>query len=169
MPPPVSPPLGNSQSAAAAATARSNSPLSKTFGRQPSPFGSSGRSWLAGAFDQTPQYRFQRHISLSRAGLAACELDPTFVEAVEHADARRGIFHSLRQEQRFPSIARHNIHFHRVAKQTRKCRGDLVGSHAMWPFEFDHSVAAPGFLEQRSGYAPDISRRNHGHGLIKRL
>ena len=40
--------------------------------------------------------------SLTRAGKAAGEIDPTFVEAIDHANTRIGVAHSLTDEQTFP-------------------------------------------------------------------
>ena len=45
---------------------------------------------------QPLQNLFQIDFALERTGLAALELDPACVEAIEHLDARRRIFHALR-------------------------------------------------------------------------
>ena len=52
-------------------------------------------SLCAPAFDQRFQQRPQRDFSLARSRFAALELDPPFVEAIEHPNARCGILHAL--------------------------------------------------------------------------
>ncbi len=52
-------------------------------------------SLCAPAFDNRLQQRPQRDFSLARSRFAALELDPPFVEAIEHPNARCGILHAL--------------------------------------------------------------------------
>lgn len=48
--------------------------------------------------DECSQHGLQPDFSLSRASLSALELDPVFVEAIKHLDARYGVLHALRFE-----------------------------------------------------------------------
>jgi hypothetical protein len=45
--------------------------------------------------DECPQHGFQRHLSLSRADIFALKLNPSFIEAIEHPNARLWVLHAL--------------------------------------------------------------------------
>jgi hypothetical protein len=45
--------------------------------------------------DERPQHGFQLHLSLSNATVFALKLDPSFIEAIEHLNARLGVLHAL--------------------------------------------------------------------------
>lgn len=64
--------------------------------RSRQPAGESSRFTFA--FDERAQYSFQRYISFPGANLATFELDPSFIEAIEHLNTRDGVPHSLRFE-----------------------------------------------------------------------
>jgi hypothetical protein len=53
---------------------------------------------LTFAFDERLQHGLQGDLSFSRAGGAVFELDPAFVEAIQHTNSWCGVLHALRSE-----------------------------------------------------------------------
>jgi len=45
--------------------------------------------------DKTFENGLQRYATFSRTGFASFKLDPSFVEAIEHLDARQWVLHPL--------------------------------------------------------------------------
>src|SRR5258708_11518655 len=72
------------------------------------------RSRLSSRLDEPLQHGFQRDFSLTRTSLSALELDPAFVEAIQHSNTGRGILHPLRSNSGFPSLAPHALHSSRT-------------------------------------------------------
>ena len=68
------------------------------------------------------------------------EINPAFVEAVEHPDAGERVFHPLRFEKRFPRVMRHGLHPHGMAEEFRESRRDFV-KHSD-PREYVHPARA---------------------------
>jgi hypothetical protein len=96
------------------------------------------------------------------------KLDPSFIEAVEHAYARHWVFHPLGNKQAFPSRARHNLDVNGPFQGIGKGGGDVVRRDASWAFEFNDSRATPVLPDEgRSGDA-DIGRGNHGKAPVCR-
>ena|SRR5579862_9514132 len=50
---------------------------------------------LTFAFDQRLQHGFEGDLSSSRSGVAVLELNPAFVEAIQHPNSGGGILHAL--------------------------------------------------------------------------
>jgi hypothetical protein len=50
---------------------------------------------LSRSLDERPQHSFQPNLSFSRTSLSAFELDPSFIEAIEHLNPRLRILHAL--------------------------------------------------------------------------
>src|SRR5580698_92187 len=48
---------------------------------------------------------------------ASLKVDPAFVEAIDHADARKRVLHAFSAEARFPRFARHRLHMDRMAQR----------------------------------------------------
>src|SRR5580704_3623460 len=99
-------------------------------------------------FDELLQHGLQGDLSFLRAGCTVFELDPAFIEAIQHTNSWCGILHALRSEKRLPGPARHSFRPHITAKQFSECSCDLVRGHAAWPFQLDDPAARPRFLKQ---------------------
>ena len=65
-------------------------------------------------------------LALDQARAAALEPDPTFVETVEHLDARNRVTHSLGAKDRVPVLARNGLGANRTVQRLRELRGDPV-------------------------------------------
>src|SRR5277367_783772 len=74
--------------------------------------------------DQARDHGFERQAS-SAILAAALEIDPAFVEAVDHADARHGMLHALRSEELFPAITGDRLHPHLAAEGRRESPADI--------------------------------------------
>jgi hypothetical protein len=72
------------------------------------------------AFDESAKHSLQRYISFPGAHLSTFELDPSFIEAIEHPNARRGIPHTLRFEKRLPRLVRYSLDSDRTGEQAGK-------------------------------------------------
>ena len=60
---------------------------------------------LTFTFDERLQHGLQGDLSFSRAGGTVFELDPAFIEAIQHTNSWCGVLHALRSEERLPSPA----------------------------------------------------------------
>jgi hypothetical protein len=118
---------------------------------------------------QPLQNLFQIDFAFERTGLAAIELDPTGVEAIEHLDARRRILHALRCKQGFPTIPRDEFRADGSTEDFRECDCDFIRRNAMRSFQLDDSTAAPMFLKELRRHASDIRGGDHRHGLVEWL
>src|ERR1700730_5132561 len=102
---------------------------------------------LTFTFDERLQHGLQGDLSFLRASGTVFELDPAFVEAIQHTNSWCGVLHALRSEERLPSPARHRFRPHGPEKQLSKYGCDLVGCHRAWRFPRDGAAARPRFLE----------------------
>src|SRR4051794_8400686 len=69
-----------------------------------------------GSGNELAYHRIQGYVTLDDIAAASFEVDPPFVEAVEHADARHRVLHALLLEHIAPGIARHDLRAHRLAE-----------------------------------------------------
>jgi DNA-binding transcriptional LysR family regulator len=65
--------------------------------------------------------------ALAGVGATICKIDPARVESVDHLHARRGIFHALGTEDRFPLIARHDLATYGCAERFGERLGEGAG------------------------------------------
>lgn len=70
---------------------------------------------------KTSQYRLECCRALSRCASAGLELDPAFVEAVQHVDAGQRVGHTLRAEQRCPGRTPHRPGHNIAPKNPAQC------------------------------------------------
>ena len=89
--------------------------------------------WTARSFKDGSERSFADPV----LGANPLEIDPAFVETIDHADAGQRMLHSLRAEERLPRTSRHRFHLHGMANSFSKARRDVVGRIAARPFEFD--------------------------------
>src|SRR5580704_4180967 len=75
-----------------------------------------GRALLTFTFDELLQHGLQGDLSFLRAGRTVFELDPAFIEAIQHTNSWCGVPHALRSEERLPSCALHRFRPHGTAK-----------------------------------------------------
>ena len=103
---------------------------------------------LAFTFDELLQHRLESDLSSLRAGCTVFELDPAFIEAIQHTNSWCGVPRALRSEERLPGPARHRFRSHALAKElSQSVAVDLVRSHPSWPFQLDDPAARPRFLK----------------------
>ena len=98
-------------------------------------------------FNECRQHALQLNLSLLSACFPVLELDPTFVEAVEHPNARSRVLHALRLEEVMPGLARDGFHSDGMIREPCESGCDFIGSDAARPFEFDDPPAAPRLLK----------------------
>ena len=119
--------------------------------------------------DELPDDFRETHLALDQARAAALELDPTFVESVEHLDARNRITHSLGAKDRAPVLARNGLCANRTMQRLREFRCDPVLAHPLRALELDDALATP-VLQQQFGCDPaDVRGGDHRHGLVEGL
>src|SRR6185295_18707229 len=75
---------------------------------------------------------------------ATFEIDPAFIEAVDHTHPWHGVFHALRAKKRFPSVTRHRVDPHVAAKSGSKRGSDVTGGITPRPFQLDQPNPIPG-------------------------
>src|SRR5262245_16775936 len=71
------------------------------------------------------------------------EVDPTVVEAVEHAYSREGVLHPLTAEQRLPARTGHGYGSHRHLQRTGEGGREIVRRHPARAFELHDALPAP--------------------------
>jgi hypothetical protein len=81
--------------------------------------------------------------SLDRIRAAAGEIDPSFVEPIQHTNARTRVFHPLRAEQILPGSAGHNFGSHGRSQDLCKGGRQVVGRDSARTFQLDDSRARP--------------------------
>jgi hypothetical protein len=119
--------------------------------------------------DETLEDGFGRDPAEAVLRAVSLEIDPAFVEAVDHVDARQWMLHSLRAQQRLPRVARHRLHSHGMADCFGKARGDVVRRVAARPFKFDNAQARPAFAKQIRCRTSNVGRRDHRNRVIEWL
>src|SRR3954462_5754413 len=123
--------------------------LARTRGGPPPPNdGASGRFAVSGGGKQRLDDRGNRRVSLQRRTAPIAELDPAFVEAVEHAYARHRVLCALRAEQRLPGIARPDLDPDRVTEDSGEALCQVVRRPPARAFELDPALACPVLLDQ---------------------
>src|SRR6266436_1809748 len=111
----------------------------------------------------------QRNASLFRSAGSSFEINPAFIETVQHLQARGRILHPLRREQFLPRLAGHHFHAHWSLQEPGKGGRNLVWRHALRSFEFHHSATGPVFLKQSGGHPANVRSCHHRHRLVERL
>src|SRR6266704_805818 len=84
---------------------------------------------LVATGDKAFQNGLQGNVSFLRTDFPALEINPSFVEAVQHPNAWNGVLHSLRLEECLPRHARNGFHPHRTVKELGKSGGNFI----WWP------------------------------------
>ena len=100
------------------------------------------------------------------------EVDPVFVEAVEHLDAWCRVFHALGLEEGGPGFSGDWLNCNGMAEKLGEGCCDLVGGDALGAFEFHDLVACPLcrlLLEELGGYSSDVGCGDHGHRFVEGL
>src|SRR5580704_14935334 len=77
--------------------------------------------------------------TFDRVTTAVLEVDPTFVETVEHPHPGSGVSHALRTKQALPRFPRYWHGANRPAKGAREGVGELVRRHPARALELDHA------------------------------
>src|SRR5258708_2018640 len=72
--------------------------------------GGAGSNWLT--LNEGGDHLLDANVSLDRIRAAAGEIDPSFVEPIQHTNARTRVFHPLRAEQTLPCLAGHDFGSH---------------------------------------------------------
>src|SRR5258707_2041429 len=124
---------------------------------------------LVATGDKGFQNGLQGNASFLRTDFPALEINPTFVEAVQHPNAWNGVLHSLRLEECLPRLARHSFHPHRTIKELAKSGGNFIRCNTTWSFEFNHATTTPSFLKQPGCDLPDVRCGHHWHRPVERL
>jgi hypothetical protein len=127
------------------------------------------RDGCLGGLDQLGNDGFERRRALHRRPTLILELDPTLVEAVEHANSRQRVTRALGAEQRLPTLAGHALDPDGAAEHGGKGLGEIVRRDAGEALQFDDARAVPIFQQQGGGGAPHVLGRDHRHGLARRL
>src|ERR1700722_14966785 len=121
------------------------------------------------AGDKGFQNGLQVNASFLRADFPALEINPAFVEAVQHPNAWNGVLHSLRLEEGLPRVARDDFHPHRTIKEPGKSGGNFIRRHTARSFEFNNAATIPRNLKQSSCDLPDVRGGHHWHRPVERL
>src|SRR2546430_292501 len=124
---------------------------------------------LVATGDKGFQNGLQGNASFLRTDCPALEINPTFVEAVQHPNAWNGVLHSLRLEECLPRHARNGFHPHRTVKELGKSGGNFIRRHTVRSFEFNHATTIPRNLKQSGCDLPDIRCGHHWHRPVERL
>src|SRR5580704_17867260 len=100
------------------------------------------------AVHQFLQDLFQSDQALASRRFAVLEFDPSFVETIEHLNARLWMLHALRLEKLLPGLARDGLGADGMPDDFGEGRRNLIWRDSRRPFEFNDLPAGPVFLEQ---------------------
>src|SRR5258707_4555109 len=81
--------------------------------------------------DELPDDFRETHLALDQARAATLERDPTFVETIEHLDARDRVTRSLGAKDCAPVLARNGLCANRTMQRLREFRCDPVRAHPL--------------------------------------
>src|ERR1700730_4956752 len=120
-----------------------------------------------GAGDESRDYGDSVRPTFGRLASAFLELDPTFIETVEHPHAGFRVPHALRPEQFFPRCPGHRHRTHRLCNDAREGVGEVVGRYATGALKLDDTYASPIPLNEVRRHPPNVLRGNHRKRLVR--
>src|ERR1700721_4165820 len=112
---------------------------------------------------------FERGRPLDGAFESTFEFDPALIDAFDHMNSRRGIFHTLSAKDFLPSRSWNRLRLYRLAENVSQRRRDGCPRNSVFPRKPHAPLAAPRFKQEGAGACADIFRCDHGKAGLDRL